>query len=78
MMINKVFVVVGDIVVIEEFLDGVEIFVLFIIDLEVIIFFIFVKDYKKIFEKEIGLNIGGMGVIVFNLYYIKIIEEKFI
>ena len=78
MMTNKVFAAAGDTVVIEEFLDGVEISVLSITDSEIIIPFISAKDHKKISEKETGLNTGGMGVIAPNPYYTKSIEEKFI
>jgi len=78
MMTNKVFAAAGDTIVIEEFLDGVEISVLSITDSEVILPFISAKDHKKISEKEIGLNTGGMGVIAPNPYYTKTIEEKFI
>ena len=78
MMTNKVFAAAGDTVVIEEFLDGVEISVLSITDSEVIIPFISAKDHKKISEKETGLNTGGMGVIAPNPYYTKTIEKKFI
>ena len=46
MMTNKVFAAAGDTVVIEEFLDGVEISVLSITDSEVIIP-ISAKDHKK-------------------------------
>ena len=48
MMTNKVFAAAGDTVVIEEFLDGVEISVLSITDSEIIIPFISAKDHKKI------------------------------
>ena len=78
MILNKVFASAGDTVVIEEFLDGVEISVLSITDSEVIVPFISAKDHKKISEKETGLNTGGMGVIAPNPYYTKVVEEKFI
>ena len=78
MMLNKVFASAGDTVVIEEFLDGVEISVLSITDSEVIVPFISAIDHKKISEKETGLNTGGMGVIAPNPYYTKVVEEKFI
>ncbi len=77
MMTNKVFSNAGDTVVIEEFLDGVEISLLSITDTNKIIPFISAKDHKKIGEKETGLNTGGMGVIAPNPYYTKKIEEKF-
>ena len=78
MMVNKAFASAGDTVVIEEFLDGVEISVLSITDTNVILPFISAKDHKKISEKETGLNTGGMGVIAPNPYYTKTIEGKFI
>ena len=78
MMVNKAFASAGDTVVIEEFLDGVEISVLSITDTNVILQFISAKDHKKISEKETGLNTGGMGVIAPNPYYTKTVEEKFI
>ena len=78
MMVNKAFASAGDTVVIEEFLDGVEISVLSITDTNVILPFISAKDHKKISEKETGLNTGGMGVIAPNPYYTKTVEEKFI
>ena len=78
MMVNKAFASAGDTVVIEEFLDGVEISVLSITDANVILPFISAKDHKKISEKETGLNTGGMGVIAPNPYYTKTIEGKFI
>ena len=78
MMVNKAFASAGDTVVIEEFLDGVEISVLSITDANVILPFISAKDHKKISEKETGLNTGGMGVIAPNPYYTKTVEEKFI
>lgn len=78
MMENKIFASAGDTVVIEEFLDGVEISVLSITDSNVIIPFISAKDHKKISERETGLNTGGMGVIAPNPYFTKTVEEKFI
>lgn len=77
-MENKVFAGAGDTVVIEEFLDGVEVSILSITDTNIILPFLSAKDHKKISEGEQGLNTGGMGVISPNPYYTKNVEEKFI
>ncbi|MDY5305897.1 phosphoribosylamine--glycine ligase [Fusobacterium gastrosuis] len=77
-MTNKIFASAGDTVVIEEFLDGVEVSILSITDSKVILPFLSAKDHKKIFEGEQGLNTGGMGVISPNPYYTKEVEEKFV
>lgn len=77
-MTNKIFASAGDTVVIEEFLDGVEVSILSITDSKIILPFLSAKDHKKISEGEQGLNTGGMGVISPNPYYTKDVEEKFI
>lgn len=77
-MTNKIFSSAGDTVVIEEFLDGVEVSILSITDSKIILPFLSAKDHKKISEGETGLNTGGMGVISPNPYYTKDIEDKFI
>ncbi|MBQ3438115.1 MAG: phosphoribosylamine--glycine ligase [Fusobacterium sp.] len=77
-MTDKIFAAAGDTVVVEEFLDGVEVSILSITDSKVILPFLSAKDHKKISEGEQGLNTGGMGVISPNPYYTKEIEEKFI
>lgn len=76
-MTNKIFANAGDTVVIEEFLDGVEVSILSITDSKTIVPFLSAKDHKKISEGEQGLNTGGMGVISPNPYYTKEVEEKF-
>ena len=63
MMTNKVFAAAGDTVVIEEFLEVLKFLFYLLLIQKVIIPFISAKDHKKIFEKETGLNTGGMGVI---------------
>ncbi|MBS9779391.1 MAG: phosphoribosylamine--glycine ligase [Moraxellaceae bacterium] len=77
-MVEKVFADAGDCVVIEEFLDGVEISILSITDGQTIVPFMSAKDHKKIGEGETGLNTGGMGVIAPNPYYTKTVEQQFI
>lgn len=50
-------------VVIEEFLDGIELSCFILTDGENYKVFPFAKDYKKIGEGDTGLNTGGMGAI---------------
>lgn len=77
-MKDKVFNDAGNTIVIEDFLEGVEVSILSITDSIDIIPLKSAKDHKKIFDGEKGLNTGGMGVISPNPYYSKEIEEKFI
>ncbi len=53
----------GDRVVIEEFLDGVELSVFALTDGEHYILLPEAKDYKRVGEGDKGLNTGGMGAI---------------
>ncbi|WP_066899854.1 phosphoribosylamine--glycine ligase [Streptobacillus notomytis] len=77
-MEDKVFGSAGDVLVIEEFLKGVEVSILSITDGNVILPFKSAKDHKKILENEKGLNTGGMGVISPNPYYNERVEREFI
>ncbi|WP_185851710.1 phosphoribosylamine--glycine ligase [Blattabacterium cuenoti] len=65
-MRDKKFGESGNKVIIEEFLQGNEASILSIFNGKNIIPFLSAKDYKKIGEKETGLNTGGMGTIVPN------------
>lgn len=53
----------GNKVVIEEFLDGVELSVFVLTDGKNYVLLPEAKDYKKIGEGDTGLNTGGMGAI---------------
>jgi len=53
----------GKKVVIEEFLDGIEVSVFILTDGKSYILLPEAKDYKKIGEGDLGLNTGGMGAI---------------
>ncbi len=63
MLINKKFGQASEKVVIEEFLDGIELSCFILTDGETGITLPFAKDYKKIGEGDKGLNTGGMGAI---------------
>lgn len=52
MMLDKKFGVVGDKIVIEEFLKGIEILILVFVDNDIIVFMVSVKDYKKVNNYE--------------------------
>lgn len=62
-MLNGKFGSAGDTVVIEEFLDGIEVSVFVVTDGTSYKILPTAKDYKRIGEKDTGLNTGGMGAI---------------
>lgn len=72
----------GNTVVIEEFLDGIEVSVFAISDGTHYSILPTAKDYKRIGEKDSGLNTGGMGAIspvhFANKEFLETVEEKII
>ncbi|SEN39260.1 phosphoribosylamine--glycine ligase [Peptostreptococcus russellii] len=60
-MKDKKFGKAGSLVVVEEFLSGVETSILALVDKNTIVAMESAKDHKKIFEFETGPNTGGMG-----------------
>ncbi|ASW42740.1 phosphoribosylamine--glycine ligase [Clostridium isatidis] len=60
-LVNKYFGSEGNKVIIEEFLDGVEASLLCFVTNGKIIPLESAKDYKKIYEKDLGPNTGGVG-----------------
>jgi phosphoribosylamine--glycine ligase len=67
-MDSDIFSGAGKTVVIEEYIEGVEISLLCITDGDVMLPLLSAKDHKRIFDGDIGPNTGGMGVIVPNPY----------
>ena len=63
MLIEKKFGEASKNVVIEEFLEGIELSCFVLTDGKNYINFPMAKDYKKIGEGDTGLNTGGMGAI---------------
>jgi phosphoribosylamine--glycine ligase len=61
MMTSKVFGDAGSLVVLEEFLKGIEASILCFVDGKTIVPMQPAQDYKKIFDGDEGLNTGGMG-----------------
>lgn len=74
-MKEKFFGVVGNKVVIEDYFLGEEVLVFVVFDGKDIVFFIIVRDYKKVFDGDKGLNIGGMGVFLLFKFVNKVIFE---
>lgn len=75
-MKDKAFGKSGDRIVIEEFLEGVEVSILSFTDGKIIIPMISSMDHKRIGDKDTGLNTGGMGTIAPNPYYTKEIAKE--
>jgi phosphoribosylamine--glycine ligase len=69
-------------VVIEEFLDGIEISIFILTDGESYLIFPEAKDYKRIGEADTGPNTGGMGAVspvpFADKVFLKKVEEKII
>jgi len=63
MLTNEKFGAASSTVVIEEFLDGIELSVFILTDGKSYKILPSAKDYKRIGEGDIGLNTGGMGAI---------------
>lgn len=63
MLVNKKFGSASSTVVIEEFLDGIELSVFVLTDGDSYKVLPTAKDYKRIGEGDTGLNTGGMGAI---------------
>ena len=82
MLIYKKFGDASKNVLIEEFLDGIELSVFVITDGKNYIMLPEAKDYKRIGEKDTGPNTGGMGAIspvsFANEIFLKKVEEKII
>lgn len=76
-MNKKIFGDAGQCIVIEQFLQGVEISILSITDGKAIIPMLSARDHKKIGENNTGLNTGGMGVIAPSPDYTPEIEQAF-
>ncbi len=63
MVLNSKFGTASNTVVVEEFLDGIELSCFVITDGEHYKILPYAKDYKRIGEGDTGLNTGGMGAV---------------
>lgn len=81
-MLNGKFGEASSRVVIEQFLDGIELSVFVLTDGDDYVIFPEAKDYKRIGENDSGLNTGGMGAIspvsFADQNFMKKVEEKII
>lgn len=72
----------GNKVVVEEFLDGIELSVFILTDGKDYVILPEAKDYKRIGERDSGLNTGGMGAVspvpFADKAFMKKVEEKII
>ncbi|MDP1763102.1 MAG: phosphoribosylamine--glycine ligase [Sediminibacterium sp.] len=82
MIINKQFGEASSKVVIEEFLQGIEVSVFALTDGEVYQVIGHAKDYKRIGEGDTGLNTGGMGCVspvpFMDTAFMRKVEERII
>lgn len=76
MMEDKKFGTAGDKIVVEEFLTGIETSILAFVDNNTIIPMVSAKDHKKVFNKEIGPNTGGMGTFSPSEIYTNELSEE--
>jgi len=80
MLTNQKFGAASEKVVIEEFLDGIELSVFVLTDGKNYLTLPTAKDYKRIGEGDTGLNTGGMGAIspvpFANAEFMKKIEDQ--
>jgi phosphoribosylamine--glycine ligase len=82
MLVNKRFGAASSKVLIEEFLNGIELSVFVLTDGKDYVLLPEAKDYKRIGMKDTGLNTGGMGAVspvpFADAAFMKKIEEKVI
>lgn len=58
-------------VLIEEFFFGFEVLLFFLSDGDIVCVFSFVQDFKCVFDSDVGLNIGGMGVYFLLFWFVE-------
>jgi phosphoribosylamine--glycine ligase len=80
MLVNKKFGEASSKVLIEEFLNGIELSVFVLTDGHDYVILPEAKDYKRIGEGDLGLNTGGMGAVspvsFANASFMRKIEER--
>lgn len=76
-MVNNIFKGAGLKIIIEEYLQGVEASIICVTDSKTIVPLMSAKDYKTIYENNVGANTGGMGAICPNPYVTNKVLEDF-
>ena len=66
----------GNMIVVEEFLEGPEVSVLSFTDGSVVVPMVSSMDHKRALDGDKGLNTGGMGTVAPNPYYTKDIADR--
>jgi len=75
-MLDRCFGNSGNKVVIEEFLEGIEISVMAITDGKIIQTLTSAMDHKRIYDNDLGPNTGGMGAIAPHPLYTKALAKE--
>ncbi len=82
MLLDDKFGAAGHTVVIEEFLQGIELSVFVLTDGDSYVILPEAKDYKRIGEQDTGLNTGGMGAVspvpFADSLFMKKVEERIV
>jgi len=82
MLVNNKFGKASDKVIVEEFLDGIELSVFVLADGKNYKMLPTAKDYKRIGENDTGLNTGGMGAVspvpFADEHFLKKVEERIV
>lgn len=82
MLVNNKFGKASDKVIVEEFLDGIELSVFVLADGKNYKILPTAKDYKRIGENDTGLNTGGMGAVspvpFADEHFLKKVEERIV
>lgn len=81
-MFSGKFGIAGEKVVIEEFLNGIELSIFALTDGENYLILPEAKDYKRVYDNDLGLNTGGMGAVspvpFADKIFLKKVEENII
>ncbi len=78
MLLHSKFGKAGERVVVEAFLTGIEMSVFILTDGNSFVLLPEAKDYKRVGERETGLNTGGMGAISPVPFFNEVLKEKIV
>ncbi|MDD3839380.1 MAG: phosphoribosylamine--glycine ligase [Clostridia bacterium] len=75
-MVDKVFKEAGKRIVIEEYIQGLEVTILTFTDGKTVVPMVSSQDHKRAYDNDEGLNTGGMGTFTPSRYYTQDIAEE--